>query len=76
MLNDIQLSSILFIDIETVPFWSGYEEMPAHFKELWDKKSSYFREENESAKDVYQRAGIYAEFAEGQQISVSKAMRE
>jgi len=69
MLDDIQLSSILFIDIETVPFWSDFEEMPARFKELWDKKSSYFREENESAKDVFQRAGIYAEF--GKIICVS-----
>lgn len=69
MLDDIQLSSILFIDIETVPFWSGFEEMPARFKELWDKKSSYFRKENESAKDVFQRAGIYPEF--GKIICVS-----
>lgn len=69
MLENIQLSSVLFIDIETVPFWLEYDVMPEPFKKLWEKKSSYFRKEDESAKDVYQRAGIYAEF--GKIISVS-----
>ena len=29
---------------------------------LWEKKSSYFRTEDQAATDVYSRAGIYAEF--------------
>jgi predicted PolB exonuclease-like 3'-5' exonuclease len=29
---------------------------------LWDKKSIYLREKEQTAADVYQRAGIYAEF--------------
>lgn len=69
MLNDIQLQSVLFVDIETVPSQAAYEEMPLPFRELWEKKSSYFRKENESAEDVFQRAGIYAEF--GKIICVS-----
>lgn len=69
MLSDIQLHSVLFVDIETVPSQAAYEEMPLHFRELWEKKSSYFRKENESAEDVFQRAGIYAEF--GKIICVS-----
>lgn len=62
MLSDIQLHSVLFVDIETVPSQAAYEEMTLPFRELWEKKSSYFRKENESAEDVFQRAGIYAEF--------------
>lgn len=31
-------------------------------QQLWDKKSCHFRDENQTAADVYQRAGIYAEF--------------
>ena len=37
---------------------------------LWDKKSSHFRDEQETAADVYNRAGIYAEFGKIICISV------
>lgn len=62
MLTQIDLSRVLFIDIETVPFYKDYQAAPVIIQELWEKKSSYFRKENESASDVYHRAGIYAEF--------------
>jgi DNA polymerase elongation subunit (family B) len=39
-------------------------------QELWDKKSKYFRKEDESPADVYQRAGIYAEFGKIVCISI------
>jgi len=62
MLENIKIGNILFLDIETVPAWSDYIEMPENFKHLWDKKSVYFRKNEETAANVYQRAGIYAEF--------------
>lgn len=62
MLESISSEDILFIDIETVPQKAGFEELPEHFQKLWDKKSVYFRDENLAAADVYERAGIYAEF--------------
>ena len=62
MLESISSEDILFIDIETVPQKAGFEELPEHFQKLWDKKSSYFREESQAASEVYERAGIYAEF--------------
>ncbi len=62
MLTNIKDEDILFLDIETVPAQKGYDELPEEFKKFWDKKSNYFRKEDESPSDVYQRAGIYAEF--------------
>lgn len=62
MLNQINPESILYIDIETVPQFKDYELLPEKFQKLWEKKSAYFREKDQSAGEVYQRAGIYAEF--------------
>jgi len=62
MFDTIPSEDILFIDIETVPQHSGLNELTEHMQLLWDKKSSYFRNENQLAADVYERAGIYAEF--------------
>ncbi|OFX60555.1 MAG: 3'-5' exonuclease [Bacteroidetes bacterium GWB2_41_8] len=62
MFDTISSEDILFIDIETVPQHPDFNELPEHFQHLWDKKSSYFRNEDQLAADVYERAGIYAEF--------------
>ncbi|MCF8359738.1 MAG: 3'-5' exonuclease [Prolixibacteraceae bacterium] len=62
MLNQINIESILFIDIETAPMTPEFDELPENFKKLWDKKSAYFRKEDETAEEVFERAGIYAEF--------------
>jgi hypothetical protein len=61
MFDTISSEDILFIDIETVPQYSDSNELPERFQHLWDKKSSHFRDENQVAADVYQRAGIYAD---------------
>jgi len=70
MLDKIKIENVLFLDIETVPQYSDFDEVPEKFKEFWDKKSMYFRDEQESASDVYQRAGIYSEFGKIICISV------
>lgn len=62
MLDDYKLENILFLDIETVPAYADFDDVPEVFQKLWNKKSSNFRNDEESASDVYQRAGIYAEF--------------
>lgn len=62
MLDQIAIGNILFLDIETAPQHPGFDGLSETMKALWEKKSSYFRKENETASDVYQRAGIYAEF--------------
>lgn len=62
MIDNYLAKDILFIDIETVPQSSSFDELDDDFKRLWDKKSSFFRSEEDAPADVYQRAGIYAEF--------------
>lgn len=66
----IKVSNILFLDIETVPQYSSYEAMPKLWRELWKKKAAYLIKENQTAEDIYNRAGIYAEFGKIICISV------
>lgn len=62
MLETLDLSKILFLDIETVSRWPDYKEMPETFQKLWDEKTRYQRGE-ESPEEYYpKRAGILAEF--------------
>jgi 3'-5' exonuclease len=62
MLDNIKPEDILFIDIETVPQSPSMNLLDPRMQTLWDKKSKSFRSPEESASDVYGRAGIYAEF--------------
>ncbi len=62
LLQDIDPGRILFIDIETAPAVPAFEKMSPALQQMWDKKSSYFRTAEQSAADVYSRAGVYSEF--------------
>ena len=62
MFESLSSEDILFIDIETAPQKAEFAELPKHFQHLWDKKSSSFRSDEQQPADVYERAGIYAEF--------------
>jgi uncharacterized protein YprB with RNaseH-like and TPR domain len=57
-------NNILFLDIETVPQFSSYNELPADWKQLWDTKSTSLAKyhEGQNNESLYPRAGIYAEF--------------
>lgn len=68
--NTIPIENVLFLDIETVPCHAGFSQLDDDMQMLWDKKSKSFRGEDESAEDVYQRAGIYTEFGRVVCISV------
>jgi len=71
MLSSINISNILFLDIETVPRWDSFEKMPENFQKLWEHKTSYFQKsDSQTAEDLYDRAGIYAEFGKIICISV------
>ncbi len=74
MLSNIDLYKILFLDIETVPIKKNYDELDDNFKVLWDKKADKIaRFENivdANSDEVYERAGIYAEFGKIICISV------
>lgn len=58
------INSILFLDIETVPQFPDYGQLPGEWKHLWDLKSNSLIKyhEGESNESLYPRAGIYAEF--------------
>lgn len=62
MLCDFKAEDIIFLDIETVPQKVDYGELDPAIKLLWEKKSKFFRNDDQTAADVYERAGIYAEF--------------
>ena len=70
MLDNIRVEDIMFLDIETVPESSSYENLKPAFQNLWDKKSRQFRTPEQTAQDVYERAGIYSEFGKIICISV------
>lgn len=59
----INLSSILFLDIETVPQYPTWVNVPERWKELWSAKAaSLSNNPDDTPESLYQRAGIYAEF--------------
>ena len=63
MLENIDNGNILFLDIETVPMTEDYNELPDNFKKLWDRKAKFLKESAEDTPEqLYERAGIYAEF--------------
>jgi DNA polymerase elongation subunit (family B) len=70
MLTNIKPEDILFLDIETVPAVSQYTDLDPAFQLLWEKKSRQFRNDDQTAADVYERAGIYSEFGKIICISV------
>jgi 3'-5' exonuclease len=61
MLEQYDLHNLLVIDIETVPQYSSFDQVPEHFQKLWDLKTQYQRKE-ETPEGFYERAGIWAEF--------------
>ncbi len=64
MLNNIDLKKILFLDVETAPIVSDYEQLADSFKELWENKADRIRGDQEkTAGELFnERAGIYSEF--------------
>jgi uncharacterized protein YprB with RNaseH-like and TPR domain len=61
MLKGLELSSVLFLDIETVPQYPDYLSMPDKIRKFWDHKSKFIAKDHSPLKS-YKRAGIYAEF--------------
>jgi uncharacterized protein YprB with RNaseH-like and TPR domain len=62
MLKDLKLEDVIFLDIETVPQFPSYSDMPETLKVFWDKKSNFLIKENETTESIFDRSGIYAEF--------------
>lgn len=63
MVNSISLENILCLDIETVPQFATFDDVPEELKPLWLRKASNLkREVGTEEHHLYERAGIFAEF--------------
>ena len=71
----LEIEKVLFLDIETVPQYKSYKELPERFRSLWDAKAHTLSNEN-PPEEVYERAGIYAEFGKIICISTGFLNRE
>jgi 3'-5' exonuclease len=60
-LNRIELSNILFLDIETVPVVYQYKDLDAATQHQWNNKFKYTKEQ--TTEELYAKAGVYSEFA-------------
>ena len=69
MLEQYDLNNLMILDIETVPQYSSFDQLPEHMQKLWDLKTRYQRKD-ETAEEFYGRAGIWAEFGKIICISV------
>lgn len=77
MLQSIPIENVLFLDIETVPFYSDWEQLDPQGQNLFDKKTAYRRPEEQSAELYYgSHAGIYAEFGKIICISIGQVRGE
>lgn len=70
MLTDLNIQNVLFLDIETVPQHPDYEDLDESSRTLWEHKAKILTKGEQSGDEIYQRAGIYAEFGKIICISV------
>ena len=70
MLDRIDLSHILFLDIETVPQEQDFQLLNEDVQQLYEEKTRYQRKGEIPAEEFYSHAGIWAEFGKIVCISV------
>lgn len=70
-MENLKHTDLLFIDIETVPQYPNFNDVPDIEKKLWTKKAQFLMHQNDTEESIYQKAGIYAEF--GKIICISTA---
>lgn len=63
MLEHLDLTKVLVIDIETVSQQPTYDELDEKWQYLWNKKANILNSKGDQTPDsIYGRAAIYAEF--------------
>lgn len=70
MLLHLDLTKVLFLDIETVPQLADYKNLDETTTALWDDKAGKLSRNESTGEEIYERAGIYAEFGKIICISV------
>lgn len=77
MLSNLNIKDILFLDIETVPQVYDFDALDEATQELWDKKMGYKKKrDDKTAEELYEQAGIWAEFGKIVCISVGVVNQE
>jgi DNA polymerase elongation subunit (family B) len=83
MLQQIDIASVLFLDIETVSGAKSYADLDDNFKELWKykapsalRKPSSELSEEDIENSYNEKAGIYSEFGKIICISVGIVVRD
>jgi len=61
-LRKISIEKVLFLDIETVPQVYAFSDLDEKTAELYTLKTKFLQKEGASPEEVYERAGVYAEF--------------
>lgn len=61
-IKNLDVSNIVFLDIETVSQVGEFHTLDPDWQKLWEKKASALAKNGEDAETMYERAGIYAEF--------------
>lgn len=64
MLTPMERENIVFLDIETVPQYADFSDVPEPLQHLWEEKITRQKllKENETISESYGRGGLYAEF--------------
>ncbi len=70
-ITNIDITKILFLDIETVPQHSLESELSDVERALWEKKSIRMKADDMTPEELYKKAGIFAEF--GKIVCISAA---
>ncbi|MDQ3290840.1 MAG: 3'-5' exonuclease, partial [Bacteroidota bacterium] len=70
MFAQLKLEDLLFIDIETVPGQPSYADLDERFQDLWAAKSRQLAKIEPDPADIYERAGLHAEFGKIVCISI------
>jgi 3'-5' exonuclease len=82
MLEYVDITNVLFFDIETVPGTQNFSDLDENWQYLWAHKAKSILKKydedisEEDAASVYERAGIYAEFGRIVCISVGIFARD
>lgn len=61
-LRKITIEKVLFLDIETVPQVYNYADLDEKTADLYALKTKFLQKDGASVEEVYERAGVYAEF--------------
>ena len=62
MLESVKIEKVLFLDIETVPQVYKFKDLDEKTADLYQQKTKWLKKEDTTDEEIYERAGIYAEF--------------